>query len=60
MTNEEWDKTEFMLNEVDKDINKYNPKDRAFAKALLLIMQKVRFQIDWDIHRWREVSIDSR
>ena len=46
MTNEEWDKTEFMLNEVDKDINKYNPKDRAFAKALLLIMQKVRFQID--------------
>jgi len=45
MTVEEWDKTMFMLNEIDKDINKYNPKDRAFAKALLLIMGKMRFQL---------------
>lgn len=45
MTVEEWNKTEFMLNEIDKDIKKYNPKDRAFAKALLLIMRKVRFQL---------------
>lgn len=44
MTYEDWDKAEFMLNEIYTDIKKYNPKDRAFAKALILIMNKVRFQ----------------
>jgi len=43
MTVKEWDKTEKDLKAIaDFEFNKHT--ERTFAKALLLIMEKVRFQ----------------
>ena len=43
MTVEEWDETEKDLKAIaDFEFNKHT--ERTFARALLLIMQKVRFQ----------------
>ncbi len=43
MTIEEWDETEQDLKAIAEfELNKHT--ERTFAKALLLIMQKVRFQ----------------